>query len=183
MADRDFQSSVESHLTFMYNVAYRMLGNAQDAEDATQEALLSAYRNWGSFRGDSRITTWLYRITVNAALMRLRKDKNARALTQTGEEMPDLPDLSEGPEQAAVNSELREKLQDGLNQLPADMRAAVVLRDVQGLSNEEAADALSISVPAFKARLHRGRVMLRQFLTHYVQEHKAEEEREKADLT
>lgn len=177
MADLDFQTAVETHLTFMYNVAYRMLGDAQDAEDATQEALLSAYKNWGRFRGDSRLSTWLYRITVNSALMRLRKDKNARTLTQTGDDMPDIPDWAEGPEHAAINAELREKLQGGLSQLPADRRAAVVLRDVQGFSNEETAEALSISVPAMKARLHRGRVLLRQYLAHYV------DEREKAGCT
>ena len=68
----------------MYNVAFRMMGNPQDAEDVAQEAFLSAYRAFGRFRGESRVTTWLYRITVNAALMRLRKEKKARELTSDG---------------------------------------------------------------------------------------------------
>lgn len=170
MNDQDFERAVEPHLGFIYNVAYRILGNPQDAEDAAQEALLSAYRNWGRFRGDAKITTWLYRITVNAALMKLRKEKNAPYLKSTDDDDIQVRDWSLGPENAALNSELRTKLEEGLTRLPPDMRAAVVLRDVQGLSNEEAAEALNTSVSAFKARLHRGRVLLRQHLAGYLEE-------------
>ncbi|MSQ13625.1 MAG: sigma-70 family RNA polymerase sigma factor [Dehalococcoidia bacterium] len=170
MTGQDFERAVEPHLGFMYNVAYRMLGNAQDAEDAAQEALVSAFKNWGRFRGDSKLTTWLYRITVNACLMRLRKEKNSRYLTVMGDDDREVQDWSEDPERAAMNSELRGKLEEGVSRLPPDLRAAVVLRDVQGLDNEEAAEALSTTVSAFKARLHRGRVLLRQHLSSYVKE-------------
>jgi RNA polymerase sigma-70 factor (ECF subfamily) len=170
MQDQDFQAAVEPHLNFMYNVAYRMLNNSQDAEDAVQDALVSAYRNWGRFRGDSRISTWLYRITVNAVLMRLRKGKNVKPPAPLEDAERTVADHAIGPEMSAINSELRSKLEDALARIPPELRVAVVLRDVQGLSNEEAAAALKTTVSAFKARLHRGRVQLRDHLAGYLRE-------------
>ena len=163
-----FNALVEEHSDFVYNVAYRMMGNPDDAEDVAQDAFLSAYRAYERFRGESRVTTWLYRITVNAALMRLRKTKTDRALTSTGLEDKVVPDWSSLPDKEAVNAELREKLEDGIARLDPDLRAAVILRDVEGLSNSEAAEALDITVSALKSRLHRARVLLRQFLSEYV---------------
>jgi RNA polymerase sigma-70 factor (ECF subfamily) len=161
----DFESLVRDHSDFVYNVAFRMMGNHEDAEDVAQEAFLSGYRAFDRFRGDSRVTTWLYRITVNAALMRLRKTKPARDLTQAGLDEIEVADWSASPHDEAVNAELREALTEGLKQLEPSLRAAVVLRDVQGLSSTEAAEALDISVPALKSRLHRARVLLRQHLS------------------
>ena len=112
MNQDEFQSTVEEHTDFVYNVAYRMMNNAQDAEDITQETFLSAYRSWASFRGASSLSTWLYRIAVNSCLMRLRKEKRALALTDTGYNDVDVidwtPDPSGTPEQLAINTELRE---------------------------------------------------------------------------
>ena len=164
----DFDTIVEEHSDFVYNVAFRMMGSPEDAEDVAQEAFISVYRAFGRFRGESRVTTWLYRITTNAALMRLRKEKRARALTQTGLDDIDVPDWSETPERSAVSSELGEKLREGIARLEPEMRAAVVLRDVEQLSNTEAAGALGISVSSLKSRLHRGRVILRKYLSDYV---------------
>ncbi len=166
-----FEEIVENFTDFAYNIAYRMMGNAADAEEATQDAFLSAYRAYDRFRGESQVSTWLYRIAVNACLMKLRKEKKARTLTQTGIEDMDIIDWSKGfdsPEREAINSELRDKLDEGISMLPNDLRAAVVLRDVQGLSNKEASDTLDITVSSLKARLHRGRVLLRKFLRDYV---------------
>ena len=164
----DFETIVEEYSSFVYNVAYRMMNDPEDAEDVAQEAFLSAYRAFGRFRGDSKVTTWLYRITVNAALMKLRKEKRARTLTRTGIEDMDIADWDETPEKLAANAELGDKLQEGISYLPPDLRAAVVLRDVTGLSNSEAAEALGVTVSSIKSRLHRGRVLLRQFLSEYV---------------
>ena len=164
----DFETMVEQHSGFVYNLAYRVLGNHADAEDATQDAFLSAYRNFHRFRGESSVSTWLYRIAMNAALMRLRKDKNKKLLTQTGYDDVQLASPLEGPEKLALNSELRERLEQGLDMLASNLKAAVVLRDVQGLSNEEAAGILKISVSSLKARLHRGRVLLRKHLEDYI---------------
>ena len=147
-----------------------MMGKPEDAEDVAQEAFISAYRAFHRFRGESRVTTWLYRITVNAALMKLRKEKRARALTQTGLEDMQVVNWEDTPDRAAASSELGEKLQDGIALLQPDLRAAVVIRDVQGYSNTEAADVLGITVSSLKSRLHRARVLLRKYLSDYVAE-------------
>ena len=163
-----FDKVVTAYADYVYNIIYRMLGNPHDAEEAAQEAFISAYRNWDRFRGDAQVTTWLYRIAVNAALMRIRKDKRGKELTYTGYEDRDVPDWARGPERTALDSELRQAVETGLQLIPEDLRAAVVLRDVQELSNTEAADVLGITVTAFKARLHRGRVLLRKHLEQYL---------------
>ena len=166
-----FESLVEKYMDFVYNVAYRMMGNAADAEDATQDAFLSAFRAFDRFRGESQVSTWLYRITVNACLMRLRKEKKSRLLTQTGYDEAEIVNWADGfesPERSALNAELRERLDEGISRLPPDLRAAVVVRDIQELSNIEAAESLNITVSSLKARLHRGRVLLRKFLGDYV---------------
>lgn len=168
-ATLDFEVIVEEQQSFVYNLTYRILGNHADAEEAAQDAFLSAYRNFHRFRGDAKVTTWLYRIATNAALMKLRKDRSKRTLTDTGYEDMDLVSPTQGPEDLALNSEFRERLQDGLEMLQANLKAAVVLRDVQGLSNEEAAEILGLSVSSLKARLHRGRVLLRKYLQDYLQ--------------
>lgn len=164
----DFDEIVEKHADFVYNVAFKMMGQQEDAEDVAQEAFISAYRAFDRFRGESQVTTWLYRITVNAALMKLRKEKRARTLTQTGLDDMDIPDLGDSPEKSAMNSELGGRLQEGIARLPHDLRAAIVLRDVQGLSNTEAAEALDVTVSSLKSRLHRGRLILRKHLSDYV---------------
>ena len=167
-ADMEFESVVEKFGDMVYNVSYRILGNQADAEDASQDAFISAYRNFDRFRGQSAVSTWLYRIAVNASLMKLRKDRRKDFLTQTGYDDTQLVSRIEGPESAALNAELRDKLQEGLARLPPQLRAAVVLRDVQGMSNDEAAQILNTSVSSLKSKLHRGRILLRKFLDQYV---------------
>lgn len=166
----NFEDIVDQYSDFVFNLAYRVLGNHADAQDAAQDAFLSAYRNFHRFRGESSVSTWLYRIAVNAALMKLRRDKNKKAQTQTGYEEMQIVSPHEGPEKLALNSELRNNLEHGLEMLAPDLRAVIVLRDLQGLSNQEAADALNISVSSLKARLHRGRVQLRAHLRDYLEE-------------
>jgi RNA polymerase sigma-70 factor (ECF subfamily) len=167
-AEQGFEDIVEEYGDFVYNLTYRILGNHADAEDAAQDAFLAAYRNFHRFRGESKVSTWLYRIATNAALMKLRKDRNPRTLTQTGYDELQLTSPLEGPEKLALNSELRQHLEEGLELLSPNLKTAVVLRDLQGLSNEEAAEVLDISVSSLKARLHRGRVLLRQHLQNYI---------------
>ena len=168
----EFANIAEENAGFVYNVAYRMMGNPHDAEEVAQDAFVSAFKARDRFRGESQATTWLYRITVNAALMRLRRDKRRREMTVSEDARPDAPssDLAELPGSAALNSELGEKLVAAVDDLPDDLRTAVVLRDIQGLSNSEAADILGVSIPALKARLHRGRVVIRGKLSEYVQQ-------------
>ena len=166
----DFDTIVEGYADFVYNVAFRIMGKHEDAEDVAQDAFLSAYRAFDRFRGESRVTTWLYRITVNAALMKLRKGKRARTLTQASLEDVDVVNWVEDiPERSAVFSELGEKIQDGIAMLDPELRTAVVLRDVQELSNSEAAEILGITVSSLKSRIHRARVLLRKYLSDYVE--------------
>jgi RNA polymerase sigma-70 factor (ECF subfamily) len=105
---------------------------------------------------------------MNAALMRLRKTKLARSITQTGIEDMEVVDWTASPDREAINSELKEKLQEGIRRLEPDLKAAVVLRDIQGLTSSEAAEVLRISVAALKSRLHRARLLVRKYLSDYV---------------
>lgn len=164
----EFSEIVEKYGDFVYNVALRMTSDPHEAEDAMQDAFISAYRAWDRFRGESAITTWLYRITVNAVLMKRRKEKKERATTTTGFEGWEVPDRAEDPERAALTSELQAAINEGLAKLPRDLRMAVVLRDVQGFSGQEAAEMLKIQVSTLKTRLHRGRVLLREHLGKYL---------------
>ncbi len=169
-----FNDLVEGHSQMAYNIALRMLRNPADAEDAVQEAFISAYRAFPKFKGQSKLSTWLYRIVVNACLMRIRKEKaRAKYLTQTAYDDELVHDWASAgswnePERAALNGELRDALDKGLDRLSPDIRAAVVLRDVQGFTTEEAAATLDVTVSSLKARLHRGRVLLRKHLGEYM---------------
>jgi RNA polymerase sigma-70 factor (ECF subfamily) len=167
-----FELIVEEHRDYVFNLTFRVLGNHADAEDAAQDAFIFAYKNFHRFRGESSVSTWLYRIAVNAALMKLRRERNKRVLTQTGYDDMMLVSPADGPEKLAINSELREHLIEGLQLLAPNLRTAVVLRDVQGMNNEEAAQVLNISVPSLKARLHLGRVLLRKYLQNYLDQSK-----------
>lgn len=171
MNEEQFAEVVENYSSFVYNVAYRMI-SPEDDDDVVQDAFISAYRAKDRFRGDARVTTWLYRITVNAALMRIRKDK--RRIQQTAPEDSyqehNVADWEDTPDKAALNSELSREIKSKIALLPEDLRTAVVLRDVQGLSNTEAAEILDVSISALKARLHRGRVALRDMLNDYVKQ-------------
>ncbi len=166
--ERQFTKIVEQYSDLAYSVAFRMLRNAEDAEDAVQEAYISAFKALPRFKGQSKLSTWLYRIVVNACLMKIRKDKSrAKYLSEKEYDDAIVYDWKNDPEEAAVNSELRSTLESGLDLLSPDLRAAVVLRDIQGLSTEEASEALAISVASLKSRLHRARILLRKHLEAY----------------
>ena len=130
--EQDFESIIEQYTDFVYNVSYRILNNQTYAEDAAQEAFISAYKNFHKFRGESTVSTWLYRIAVNASLMKLRKDRKKDYLTQTGYDDTQLVSWVEGPEASALNSELREQVEGGLAMLPPQLRSVVVLRTSKG---------------------------------------------------
>ena len=169
-ASEEFCEIVEGYSDMVYNIALRILRKPADAEDAVQGAFLSAYRAFESFRGQSKVSTWRYRIVVNACLMRTRKEKNrSRYFMETGYDDAVVVDRRVGPEQAAMDSELHDVLQRGLTLLPPDLRTVIVLKDVQGLSGLEAAEILGITIASFKSRLHRARVLLGKFLVGYLQ--------------
>ncbi len=172
--EEQFSEMVEEYSSMAYNIALRMLRNTADAEDAVQEAFISAYRAFPKFKGQSKASTWLYRIVVNACLMKIRKEQvRSKYLTNTGYDDSMVhnwrdADSPNEPERAALNSELRDVLDEGLSRLTPEIRAAVVLRDVQGFTTQEAATTLDLTVPSLKARLHRGRVLLRKYLEGYL---------------
>jgi len=168
-----FSQVVEEYADFVYNVAYRILRNVEDAEDAVQEAFISAYCAFVRFKGESKVSTWLYRIVVNASLMKIRKEKSrAKYLVETGYEDDIIDDIIKAwgndPADEAINGELRQVVETGLEILSPKPRAAIVLRDVQGVSIEEGAAAMGLSISAFKSRLHRGRVPLRKHIGGYL---------------
>lgn len=151
-----------------YNVAYRILGQADAAEDATQEAFLSAYRAIGTLRGGS-FQNWLLRIVTNKCLDQLRTRKRRSMLTLDGlpvqpEYLPYLAHPGESPHQAVERQELARVLQEAILALPPGQRAVVVLADVQGLRYQEVAEVLGISVGTVKSRLSRARGSLRDRL-------------------
>lgn len=160
----------------VFRLTQHITGNREDAEDALQETFLKAFSHLSQFQGDSRFYTWLVRIAVNESLMKLRKRKATEALSldeeiETGEApIPrEIAAWDPNPEQRYAQQELREILDRAVSSLPPIFRTVFVLRDLDQLSTEEAAEALNLSVPAVKSRLLRARFQLREKLTQYFQ--------------
>ncbi|HIC87884.1 MAG TPA: sigma-70 family RNA polymerase sigma factor [Anaerolineae bacterium] len=158
----------------IYNVALRLMGNGEDAEEVLQETFISACDKIDSFERRSSLGTWLYRIATNAALMRLRKKQlptvplDQPVETVSGDELPrHIVDWSFDPAGVALNDELRQELEAAVASLPETLRVVFILRDVQGLSTAEVAETLGISQSAAKVRLHRARLRLREQLSRY----------------
>lgn len=153
------------HADGLYACLRRFGLDDADSQEVAQETFLRAWRSLDRFERRSRFFTWLYRIGFNEAHRRLAKQLPAGAVISTEEKPVDeLEDEATGPAGRAEQEELRTALADGLRELPADLRAPVVLRDVEGLSTEEAASVLELGEAAFKSRLHRGRMALRALL-------------------
>ena len=155
----------------LFQTALRVLGNTEDAEDALQDGLLSAYRNLKRFEGRSQFSTWLTRIVINAALMRRRSAKARPAISldepPREDELPATERFADDgltPEQVFENTEIREMLSENLDQLSPLLRTAFVLREVQGYSTGEAAKKLGVTENTLKARLWRARHQLAERL-------------------
>lgn len=164
----------------VFRIALHITQNREDAEDVVQDAFLKAYENLEQFQGQSKFYTWLVRIAVNEALMKLRRRRPERMVSldqevQTEEDsMPrEVADWSPNPEQLYNQSELRDILGKTVQGLPPSFRTVFVLRDVEGLSTEETAQALELSVPAVKSRLLRARLQLRERLNRYFKNRQA----------
>ena len=155
-----FEELVRLHTPQLYRLLARMLGSASAAEDVVQECVIRAWRALPNFRGDARFSTWLYRIAINEGNRHLARESR-RELLPFEDVLRYVPDVGAQTAELAEAGELREQLESLLADLPSNYRAAVVLRDVEGFSNEEAAELLDLDIRNFKSRLHRGRMALR----------------------
>ena len=169
-----FSELVRRYDRNIFRIAQHITHNEEDAQDVVQDAFLKAYQNLGQFQGNSKFYTWLVRIAVNEALMRLRKRRTDRTVsldedveTEEGTMPREVADWSPNPEQIYGQSELGEILRKTIQGLPHGFRTVFVLRDIEGLSTEETAEMLGLSVPAVKSRLLRARLQLRERLTRY----------------
>jgi RNA polymerase sigma-70 factor (ECF subfamily) len=162
-------------------LAMRHMKNREDAEEVTQDVLLKVYRKIDSFRGDSALSSWIYRITFNTAMSRLRSTRLSRAAEHERErvmaadaasgDQPRAPrqpaDWSRMPDESLLRLQLRDAVTEAIAELPEIYRAPVVLRDIQGLTTEEASSRLHLKDQTLKSRLHRGRLMLRERLRQF----------------
>lgn len=157
----------------LYNVALRLVGSPDEAEDVLQETFIAACQKIKQFKGKARLGTWLYRIATNNGLMRLRRREPALSLDELADSWDEvveprlLQPWPEDPERAVDLTELRAVMEEAIRDLPESLRLAFVLRDIEGLSTQEAADVLGISPAALKVRLHRARLLLRERLAEY----------------
>jgi RNA polymerase sigma-70 factor (ECF subfamily) len=166
-----FEAFIKYYEKKVYNTAYRLMGSREDACDISQEVFLKVYKSINTFRGNSSLSTWVYRITTNLCLDEIRKRKGVRIFsidkpieTNEGEIYRETPDTSDTPEDIINKKEVQEFVQDAINQLPVDQKTVVVLRDIQDLSYQEIAKILDCSLGTVKSRLNRGRLALKQII-------------------
>ena len=170
----------ETYSSKIYQLAFRYLRNKEDAEEVTQDVLFKVYRKVSTFRGDAALSSWIYRITFNAAMSRLRtaryqrsqeEERAASANDADGvnppNRTPDVADWTDMADENVLRSQLRQRVFRAILALPAIYRAPVMLRDIQGMSTEEASAMLKVKDQTLKSRLHRGRLILRKQLADF----------------
>lgn len=174
-----FEELVSRYKTKVYNLAIRLTRNPEDAEEVLQDVFSTLYQKVHFFQGKSAFSSWLYRIVMNAAFMKLRKRKQYNTISiedlspMSRQECLDRDALSLSRSYSfTLTREVRDVLSSAINKLPTQYRAVFVLRDVDGLSNQEVGEVLSISIPAVKSRLHRSRLMLRRRLKSYYDDYR-----------
>jgi RNA polymerase sigma-70 factor (ECF subfamily) len=161
----------------IHQLAFRYTKNWEDAEEVTQDVLLKVYRKIDAFRGDAALSSWIYRITFNTAMSRLRTGKQNRQAEQHRQESAQPDQGAPAPQEPAdwssladdqvMRREMRDRLLRALTHLPEVYRVPVLLRDIQGLSTEEASAVLRVKPQTLKSRLHRGRLILREHLSEF----------------
>ena len=173
--DRAVGELVDTYGQRIYQLAFRYLRNREDAEEVTQDVLFKVFRKVGAFRGDAALSSWIYRITFNTAMSRLRTAKHQplppeqEGFTLEGRRRVEREpaDWSDLADEQVFRAELRRRVLRAVLALPAIYRAPVVLRDLQGLSTEEASARLRVKDQTLKSRLHRGRLILRRQLADF----------------
>lgn len=169
----EFAKMVEAYSGVIHRLALRILENSQDAEDVLQETFMKAYRALPGFDGRSSLSTWLYRIATNEALMTIRRRKNLpvsldEASTDDSDQEPtQIVDWCCMPENELMSSEARVYMEKAIEALPHTLRTVFLLRDIEGLSTLETAEVLNLSEMAVKTRLSRARMRLRELLSEY----------------
>ena len=177
--ERALSDVAETYGSKIYQLAFRYLRNKEDAEEVMQDVLLKVHRKVGSFRGDAALSSWIYRITFNAAMSRLRTARYQRAQDEDRQrdaasadglpraERSEPADWSQMADEGVLRSQLRRRVLRAILALPVIYRAPVVLRDLQGMSTEEASAVLKVKDQTLKSRLHRGRLILRKQLADF----------------
>lgn len=170
----EFARFVEAYSGIVYRLALKILDNPQDAEDVLQETFIKAFRHLADFDGRSKLSTWLYRIATNEALMVLRRRKiNPLSIdepdnsAQEEQEPMQIIDWCCLPEGEMMSTEARKYMDSAIDKLPYSLRVVFLLREIEGLSTKETADVLNLSETAVKTRLSRARLRLRELLTEY----------------
>lgn len=176
-----FEELISRYETKVHNLAMRLTRNSEDAEEVLQDVFHTVYRKIDGFEGKAKFSSWLYRITVNAAFMKLRKRRQDHTVS-FDDMLPHLQNKAITNDTAfgargdslAIDNEIREQLESAISKLPEDYRAVFVLRDIDGLSNKEVGEILGLSIPAVKSRLHRSRLMLRKRLRRFYEDYSNE---------
>lgn len=172
-----FEEIVERYQDKAYRLAWSMMKDDSDANDVVQDAFLNVYRKLDSYNGDAAFSSWIYRIIVNTALMRLRKQKRRSEISMDelgpsflddGHHAFTVPEWRVRADEAVENRELREQILEAIDDLEPKYQSAFVLKEIEGLSLKEIGDILDLTVPAVKSRLHRARLYLRASLERYV---------------
>jgi RNA polymerase sigma-70 factor (ECF subfamily) len=172
-SQQSFEELINRYSNKVFSLATRLTRNTEDAEEVLQDVFVTVHRKIGSFEGKSSFSSWLYRVTVNAAFMKLRKRRQDQSipledLMQQAQVVPAL----KSPESAyvdaqSIRNEMLEALESAIRKLPDDYRPVFILRDVDGLTSREVGKILDLTVPAVKSRLHRSRLMLRRKLSKF----------------
>ena len=168
--DEAFALLMQANEKRIYNLTLRMTGSPEDAMDLAQEAFLNAWRGLKFFKGDSAFSTWVYRLASNACIDHLRRKKRRQDISQPmpvddeGDSQPDIPDDRFRPEQELERQELRHAVAAGLEQLSDEHRQVLVMREINGLSDQEISDGLDLEAGTVKSRLARARLALRKIL-------------------
>lgn len=166
-----FEQLIEDYQSMVYNISLKTLYNAEDAADAAQDALIKVYKNIGSFQGKSKFSTWIYRITYNVCLDKIRKNKNQEyeLIDNTVE------DTAPTPQSALMDTERAEVIQKAIYSLPHDQKTVIIMRDVNGLPYDEIAEILDCSLGTVKSRINRARLKLREILSDYLEQNTQQE--------
>jgi RNA polymerase sigma-70 factor (ECF subfamily) len=165
-----FEQLVRRHADRLHRVLLRFLGDRDEAEEATQEAFIRAWRGLGRFKHDAQFFTWLYRIGINEAHRRTARRPPAGLVSSLEQRLVEPPDRGPSPLVHAERSDLRDALERAVHALAPEYRAPLILRDIEGLSTTEAAAIMELGEAAFKSRLHRARLAIREAVEGYLPE-------------